>query len=629
MSEVDQAEIHNSGFKYSAENPPPLEVLESKIFAVHATPILPKDGVLKAGAIDISYDKKWQDEPPSFRPTIHFALGELVREHQNISWDKKPFAVVIPIKALESQLINVFPHDTFVLGDYKLTPEAILLVPRGTNVSTLSQDVQVVEYGSGTNLRQAVDQVIRDKNGWSVRMEPEGVTIGSVAYVEDAEINSADFFQSLLERFPHISFGTHLNSERGDAFRFGLIEQGLNQIMRTYSGNWFSFSTIQVQFHKSFVTHNLIKLEAFIKHAQGLTPGALRAFEDKKQKLAGWMNIIDADMELRVRLGKTLSGAPKRVQKQIQAQRYDSGKLRETVGKLASSLPNAVEGKEVSCFVLVEMLHQMSPDELKEFMAENQGVFNNTDLPRFFADYAVNRWVVVKDKKATDEGLDVMLAEALPQITLKEDRRLRKSEVFSSLREYLTRDSNRVGTALNILQQPSVRKYLTEQYGFNYPKDGLKTLEDVLHAHPDTRLIFKQQQLSLSEGQQTAYSILKSLGIVDQSRYNRTEALESFDKANSLARELKWSKDKLGGFLEQITQPMSSTRESNEIPLDGTLGVYERLRRDNGNPSEVWKKLGLEEQFRRRFPNERAFWQSRQSLLDIYKLLKSDRSQQK
>src|SRR3990167_3560807 len=72
-------------FEYSPENPPPLEVLESKVFAVHATPILPECGALKAGARDISASDKWEGgEPPSFRPTIHFALGELVQEHSEI-----------------------------------------------------------------------------------------------------------------------------------------------------------------------------------------------------------------------------------------------------------------------------------------------------------------------------------------------------------------------------------------------------------------------------------------------------------------------------------------------------------------------------------------------------------------
>jgi hypothetical protein len=48
MLDFQELEVRPQKFEYSVENPPPLEVLESKIFAVHATPILPKDGILKA-----------------------------------------------------------------------------------------------------------------------------------------------------------------------------------------------------------------------------------------------------------------------------------------------------------------------------------------------------------------------------------------------------------------------------------------------------------------------------------------------------------------------------------------------------------------------------------------------------
>lgn len=612
-------------FEYSPENPPPLDVLRSKMFAVHATPILPQDGILKAGTRDITYDKRWDDEPPSFRPTIHFALGELVREHTGFSWDEQPYAVVTPLRALEPQLVNIFPHDTFVLGDYKLTEDATVLVPRGTDTSQLPPTVRVLKYNGGLGLRGAVDQVIRDKGGWAVKMQPEGVATGSVAYIDDVEMNSADFFNSLFENSPHISFGTHINPERGDAFRFGVIEQTLNNLMKTYSDHWFRFSTVQTQLYKSLVNHNLSRLEATLQQASGLAPEALQAFEAKKQKLAGWLNVVDVDLEIRHRLGRTLSGAPEWIQKEVQQHRYEPEKMREVVAKLADNLPDAVEEEEISPSVLAEMLDGMSPEELKEFMAENQTAFANTDLPRFYANYAVNRWIVIKDKRAIEEGLDTMLADALPlKISPSEQRRHRESEIFDDLKEYLTTDSNRLAVALNILNQPAVRDHLSEDYGFAFTEDGPKTLDDVLHAHPQTRLIFEQEELSLTEEQQTAYNILDSLGQVYKPRYSKEEALESFRKANSTALNLRWSRDRLRQELETITQPMNTARNLDEMIAGDTLGLYELLRRDNKGAIDIWKKLGLEQQFRHRFPNDQAFWNSDLSLLDIYKLLKTE-----
>lgn len=462
-------------FEYSAENPPPLDVLRSKMFAVHATPILPRDGILKAGTRDITYNKQWDDEPPSFRPTIHFALGELVREHRDHSWDEHPYAVVTPLRALEPQLVNIFPHDTFILGDYKLTEDATVLVPGGTDTSRLPPNIRVVEYNREPGLRNAVDQVIRDKDGWIIKMQPEGVAIGSVAYIDGIEMNSAEFFRSLFETNPHISFGTHIDPERGDAFRFGVIEQTINTVMKTYSDHWFRYSTVQIQLYKSLVTINLSRLEASLQEARGLAPEALETFEAKKQKLAGWLNVVNADLEIRERLGRTLSGAPEWVQKQVQKDRSDLQRLGETVDSLVDDLPDAVEEGFISPSTLAEMLHGIPPDELKEFMAENQRAFANTDLPRFYAAYAVDRWMVIKDKRALEEGLDKMLSGVLPlKITPSDARKHREFEVFDSLKEYLTTDSNRLKTALNILNQPALRQYLSEDYGFTFAEDGLK-----------------------------------------------------------------------------------------------------------------------------------------------------------
>ena len=55
-----KAEQERPKFEYSPENPPPLEILESKIFAVHATPILPENGILKAGAQNISPKDRYE-----------------------------------------------------------------------------------------------------------------------------------------------------------------------------------------------------------------------------------------------------------------------------------------------------------------------------------------------------------------------------------------------------------------------------------------------------------------------------------------------------------------------------------------------------------------------------------------
>src|SRR5665213_3380367 len=51
----------------------PLQEIESKLFAVHATDFFPMDGVIRV------IDPKIRGGGSYFRPTTHFALGELVR----------------------------------------------------------------------------------------------------------------------------------------------------------------------------------------------------------------------------------------------------------------------------------------------------------------------------------------------------------------------------------------------------------------------------------------------------------------------------------------------------------------------------------------------------------------------
>lgn len=533
-----RAEQEQPRFEYSPENPPPLEVLESRVFAVHATPILPESGTLKAGARDISSGDKWTGgEPPSFRPTIHFALGELVQEHSDFSWDENPYAVVAPLKNIEGQLINVFPHDTFVLGDLPLQEGMILLVPKGTDTSKLPQGFEVRKYDQKTGLRKTVDSLITEKKGWHIQMKPEGVAIGSVAHIEDTEVNSSKFFQSLFEKYPHVSFGTHLDPERGDAFRFGVIEQTLNKVMKNYSDHWLRYSTVEVSFHRSLIVHNLQKLEQTLESST-ISPQALGAFEEKKGKLLGWLNVIDCDLETRQRLGKTFTGASESVQKMVRTRRNDPVKLREFVDEKYLELPDAIQESELSPTVLAEMLAGMSPQELEQFKTENENVFNHVSLPEFYSSYTTKRWIVVKNEQAQTEGLDQILANSLGQIPQTPTERGEKG-IFGNLRDFLNEESNRLSVALTILRNPVVRKHLEETIGIHFEGENPATLRDVIVAHPETRVLFESQDITLSDEQKEAYQLLDALGQIHKPRIDEKDALTNFRKANSLAFDMK------------------------------------------------------------------------------------------
>ncbi len=607
-------------FEYSPENPPPLEVLESKVFAVHATSILPESGTLKAGVHNISASDKWEgDEPPSFRPTIHFALGELVQKH-SWSWEEHLYAVVSPLKNLESQLVNVFPHDTFVLGDLQLKEGMILLVPTGTDISKLPQGCEVKEYNPKTGLRKAVDSAITEKQGWHIQMKPEGVAIGSVAHIENVEMNDSKFFQSLFEKYPHISFGTHLDPERGDAFRFGVIEQTIKQVMKNYSDDhWFRFSTTEVSFHRSLIFHNLERLQQTIENST-VNPQALNAFEEKKSKLLEWLNIIDCDLETRQRLGKTFTGASESIQKIVRTKRNDPAKLREFVDDRYLELPDAIQESKLSPTVLTEMLSGMSTQELVQFKTENEAVFSHISLPEFYSHYAVDRWIVVKNEQAQREGLDQLLASSLEQLPTQPKER---DGIFENLKKFLNEESNRLEVALTILRNPVVKKHLAEKFGMQFTENGPANLTEVIRAHPETRILFESQELSLPDEQKEAYQLLDAMGQIHRPRIDPREAMKNFRKANSLGFDIKWSKNRIQQELGTISKPMNTARNLDDMIAGTTMTLYEVLRRDE-KPVEMWRRVGLEKEYRKMFKTDSAFWSSDRSLIEIYRMLKAD-----
>ena len=172
-----------------------------------------------------------KDQDPNFRPTLHFSLGEVVSMgDRQIDY---PFAVVTPLGNIENQLVNVFPTDTFVLGDIKLSKDTIVVVPHRTDTSNIPEGVPIVKYSKKQGLKNAVDQVVQQGGGWSVTL-PDNFDQGLPAMVHGFDINSRLFFKNLLERHSHLSYGTHVTSEIGQAGIFGLIDQMLLSITGQY-----------------------------------------------------------------------------------------------------------------------------------------------------------------------------------------------------------------------------------------------------------------------------------------------------------------------------------------------------------------------------------------------------------
>ncbi len=607
----------SAAFEYSRDNPPPVEVVTSKIYAVHATSYFPSSGILKAGAMDISHGQKFNgDEPPSFRPTLHFSLGELVRGHGNYGWEDNPYAVVTPLKCLEQQLINLFAHDTFILGNLHLTPEMTLLVPKKTKVSKgLSEKVSVKEYSS--NIRKAIDAVVSEKGGWNIRMNDGDVGIESPAYISETEINNVQFFQRVFEAHPDVSFGTHTGSERGEAYLFGVIEQAINSLMKNYSPHWFTLATPEVLLFKEIVIYNIKKLEEHLKRLN-LPRHTYQVFEEKKTKLADWLNIVDADLNLRVHFDKTFSRSTEEVEEILIKKRKSPQDLKDLAYKLRGTLPRVSKTPVLGGGYLGFFFKGMSVQEINKFINSNPACFEGLDLGEFFVNYSLSRWIQIGTQNAKAEGLDSVLEMYLKKLK-KPKETLSNDPIFSDIKSYLSNQSNKLGTSLDILNQDYVRNFLKENYKIKLPRK-ISCLTEVLKAHSKTKCLFKPKKSRRNKAQRKVRELVQKLTPHCRRRHSE-DALDSFNNAAYAGFEMLWTERSIKRFSRDIYQPINSARDPEDIIPGEELRLYELLKRDNRTASNIWAKLGLKEEFVSEFQNEEDFWRSESSFMDIYEAL--------
>lgn len=608
---------------------PSLGIIGSKVFAVHATHYYPQKGVVKARVGDITSGRKYKgDEPPSFGPTIHFSLGGLVRPHeaQSLYVDREtyPYAVIVPLKILFDQLINISTQDTFILGNLTLTDECILLVPKGKKLSKLPPNITIKQYDKKKGLRASVERVIKESGGWDIRMHNNSSKIGSVAYIGNTEINSSKFFNSLIEQFKFVSYGTGIHSEVGDAFRFGLISQLIHNLMVNYDKlSWIKMSTGYVRFNRALIMHNLKRLESVLA-VRSFPSHVVQVFEEKKQKLLGWINIIDADLKIRERFGRTINIDSDEMHYAILQRKSDPEKLWRYLETLIPSFPAIEKVDDIYPFMLVDRLRCMPQNELSSFLSDNDYILEQIDRNILYVYYAISRWLIIKTSRAKKEGLIHMFNETLPKVGVI-PKKAYEEGIFEPMVDFLSTGSNRLEVALEILREPSMKQYLSKHYGFEFDKNGPQTLVDLLHAHTVTNIIFELPTLSLNKRQRIAYKFLKKIGVVSELSYDKEKVLSSFKHARRVAKnEVKYRIDRLKRNLQTIFTPMKTARKRHELLVGDYLNLYEELLQDNKKAIIIFKKVGLGKEFRFMFPRDELFWDSDLSLFEIFQRLTKD-----
>ena len=128
FDDIEQYRCFRKKVKDKAFDPffqPRADQLKKSIWAVHAARVLPKQGILSPYIANVNGSP---EEIAGISNTIHFALGELVRPHGKNSWENHSIAVLTPLSGIINQTVNIFAHDTFINGPWKIAEEAIILV---------------------------------------------------------------------------------------------------------------------------------------------------------------------------------------------------------------------------------------------------------------------------------------------------------------------------------------------------------------------------------------------------------------------------------------------------------------------------------------------------------------------
>ncbi len=341
--------------------------------------------------------------------------------HMDHSHEASPFAILIPLGKLKPQLININTYDTFIVGDLKLPKGSIVLVPVGQRVPSLPSGVEIISYGH-LKLRDAVWNTIKEKGGWPIALTfGDPGEIGSLASINKGEsgtvrredilenINTQEFFRPLLDSAPHVSFGHHVKSEKGEAFRFGVIEDAIDLLIKTYSGGFPALSTVLVKFLVDIIEYNLAHLEQYQKKAK-LNLIAYKTFERKKTRLLEWLEVPRKDLEVRRKYGKTLSSP------NFQMPLNPSTLPRDPLwlsGEAIEVLDEAIEKEKLDPKVLADAFCQQPLSEVQELLSNNPSVLRLTDQTEFWIRYAILRWFIIQTDKADREGIIKILDRSI------------------------------------------------------------------------------------------------------------------------------------------------------------------------------------------------------------------------
>ncbi len=244
------------------------ERIRNSLSVVHVTNVLPVDGVLQPGALANRDGSVRASEYCSFRPTIHFSIGQMVQPFAGNSSENRRYGIVMPLGRVLPQALSLSPADTVILGELRLPRDATVVVPVA-EMFVPPPGVRVHRYDPlTTTLREAIDTVIDGANTEAAEQR------GSLALLRDGiDLNSRAFFEPVLKGRPGLRFGQSANHPVVAVDRAAIALQG-------------SFEEGRYPHPRVFrVTRLMIEELIAQQDLQGLPEAARVAFAEKRALL--------------------------------------------------------------------------------------------------------------------------------------------------------------------------------------------------------------------------------------------------------------------------------------------------------------------------------------------------------
>jgi len=383
--------------------------LKKHIWAVHATKVLPNEGALHP-FFDHTRFTSWPSlclpniKTNIISNTIHFALGGLVPSYGPEVWEHHPFAVITPLGTIIEQAVNIFAHDTIIVRKWNLKKESILLVPEGTNTSTLQGECfKTVSYNkSKSTLRMAVDNVIREKQGLLFKMPDQSALLGCEALLGGKiNINTPIFFEKLLNEYSgKLSFGDGCHSKIGDVYLLGWLRflSGRLLLSKNKAEMYATYILLKYMFDKAknkyFTQEERLRIEKFLV--------------DKKKEIPTRSQIFDPTWP----------------------------------------------------FISPEFFHDLTWEELNKLKDIRQDLFEKYNQHEFEGSWAACRWFVIGYQEGLKEGLDEIIDREFDLfLSLNKKPQMYSLTLRALLNAHNKSFSDRLQIVASILKIASVQKY--------------------------------------------------------------------------------------------------------------------------------------------------------------------------